>query len=247
MLGVARASDPTVKGLTVRDSSVALDLHEVTYAIPATRGGVSRRLLDQINLSLTRGRSVAVTGQSGVGKSTLLAICLGLIMPDKGTVTVAGDRMDGVPKNESARVRAGHIGMVFQSGELLAELTPTENVALPALLSHTGRAEAMSHATRLLGEVGLDLSDTPTNRLSGGERQRVAVARALINQPTLILADEPTGSLDEQTRDQVADLIFDLPRASKCGLLVVTHDPIVSARADDVLRLDGGRLLAGAA
>lgn len=148
----------------------------------------------------------------------------------------SGD-LTGLRPAGMARLRAQSIGMVFQFGELLPELSPLDNVCLAALLARKGRSgEVRDRAQRLLDELEVPRAAT-SQELSGGERQRTAVARALINEPALLLADEPTGALDSGTRDRTAELLFDLPRQYACGLLVVTHDPAIAARADRALHL----------
>jgi lipoprotein-releasing system ATP-binding protein len=213
-----------------------LTLKDLKYSIG------ERQLLNGITLDLAPGESVAVTGPSGSGKSTLLSLVLGLVVTGKGQVTVAGRDMSALRGKRLARHRAQHLSMVFQFGELLPELSPVENVALAALLAGEPRDSAYERASALLHEVGVSGTTATTGELSGGERQRTAVARALMNKPSLILADEPTGSLDTATRSMVADLLFSLPERWGCGLLVVTHDPSVAARADRRLSLSEGRL-----
>ncbi|MFE7560823.1 ABC transporter ATP-binding protein [Kitasatospora sp. NPDC057500] len=200
-----------------------------------------RLLLQDLDLRVESGESVAVVGPSGSGKSTLLSCLLGLLRPSSGTVTVDGVDLRTLRGRAMARHRQRSIGMVFQFGELLPELTPRDNVALAALLGRQERSTAYQRASALLEDFGVP-QDVRTDRLSGGERQRTAVARALINTPRLLLADEPTGALDEDTRDHVADILFALPGQHGCGLLVVTHDQDIAARADRVLRLAGGAL-----
>lgn len=199
-----------------------------------------RTLFDGLSLSLRAGESIAVTGPSGSGKSTLLSCVLGLIRPDAGAIRVVGTEITGLSTGHLASLRARSTGMVFQFGELLPELSPLDNVVLAALLSRNGRG-ARERAQRLLDDLGVPKAAT-SQELSGGERQRTAVARALINKPALVLADEPTGSLDTETRDRTADVLFGLPRQYSCGLLVVTHDPGIAARADRTLRLSAGTL-----
>lgn len=200
-----------------------------------------RELFRQLELTVSAGESVAATGPSGVGKSTLLSCVLGLVRPKAGSVTVAGGDVTVLRGRALARLRQRYIGTVFQSGELLPELTPADNVALAALLSGDGRVNAYARARALLAELEVP-DEVETRYLSGGERQRTAVARALINAPVLLLADEPTGALDSVMRDRVADMLFALPRSRHCGLLVVTHDDSVAERADRVLRLHEGAL-----
>ncbi|GAA1911394.1 ABC transporter ATP-binding protein [Streptomyces sodiiphilus] len=201
-----------------------------------------RRLLDRLDLVVRAGESVAVTGPSGSGKSTLLMCLLGLLRPHAGDILVKGTDITGLRERALARYRREHVGIVFQFGELLPELTPLENTALAALLSGVPRDEAYARAESLLSEFGVPYGRTPTADLSGGERQRTAVARALINEPSLLLADEPTGALDGATRDAMAEVLFSVPRRWGCALLLVTHDASVAARADRHLALGDGRL-----
>ncbi|MER7599752.1 ABC transporter ATP-binding protein [Streptomyces hydrogenans] len=215
---------------------------------PLTVTGVSytigdRVLLAGLDLTVESGTSVAITGPSGSGKSTLLMCALGLVQQDAGIITVAGTDIGKLSARGRARHRRSHMGVVFQFGELLPELTPTENVAIAGLLAGQTRRAAFKRAEELLQDLQVPLSQTSTGRLSGGERQRVAVARALINQPALLLADEPTGALDHATRDQVCDLLFGLPQRHGCALVVVTHDDKVAGRADRRLELQNGVLV----
>ncbi|MEU6934412.1 ABC transporter ATP-binding protein [Streptomyces sp. NPDC046374] len=201
----------------------------------------ARKLFSELSLTLRPGESVAVTGPSGSGKSTLLSCVLGLIRPSAGSVKVTGTEIVGLRPARLAAVRSRAVGMVFQFGELLPELSPLDNVVLAALLARSDRQGARDRAQKLLDDLGVPQAAT-SEELSGGERQRTAVARALINEPALLLADEPTGALDTETRDRTAELLFGLPRRYACGLLVVTHDPGVAARADRMLRLEAGVL-----
>ncbi|URM92679.1 ABC transporter ATP-binding protein [Streptomyces sp. MRC013] len=215
----------------------SLDVHGLSCRIG------DRQLLESAEFDVAVGESVAVMGPSGSGKSTLLACLLGLVKPQEGTVSVAGTDITGLGRRELARHRRDHMGVVFQFGELLPELTPVENVALAALLASVPHTEAYAHAATLLKELGVPADSTPTAQLSGGERQRVAVARALINKPTILLADEPTGALDIRNRDAVAELLFSVPHRWGCALLVVTHDIEIANRADRCLVLSDGRLI----
>lgn len=214
----------------------ALQCAGLTYEI------AGRTLLAGVDLTLTRNESVAVSGPSGSGKSTLLMAALGLVRPDAGEVRVVGVDITKLRSQALARHRRDHIGVVFQTGELLPELTPLENVALAALLSGQSRDQAYAAGKILLDDLGVPHRTTPTGRLSGGERQRTAVARALINKPALLLADEPTGALDSRNRDSVCDLLFSLPQRWGCALLLVTHDHAVAERADRHLVLTDGLL-----
>ncbi|MFG2719640.1 ABC transporter ATP-binding protein [Streptomyces sp. NPDC048416] len=196
-----------------------------------------RVLLDRVELRVDAGESAAVVGPSGSGKSTLLGCALGLVRPRAGSVLVAGTDITGLRQRALERHRSANIGMVFQFGELLPELTPVENVALAALLGGAKAGDAYEWAETLLKELGVPYSTVPTGQLSGGERQRTAFARALVNRPGLLLADEPTGALDARTRDAVAELMFSAPGRWGCALVVVTHDAQVAGLADRCFEL----------
>ncbi|MGC5361729.1 ABC transporter ATP-binding protein [Streptomyces sp. DT24] len=202
-----------------------------------------RLLLDNVDLTVAPGESVAITGPSGSGKSTLLMCVLGLVKPDSGTVTAGGHRVTGLLPGALAKARRKYLGVVFQFGELLPELTPVENVALPMLLDGSDHRHAYASAAQLLDELEVPHGSTPTGLLSGGERQRTAVARALIAQPPVLLADEPTGALDPKARENVADQLFRICRERRCALLVVTHDPAIAARASRAFELENSVLV----
>ncbi|MFD8347817.1 ABC transporter ATP-binding protein [Streptomyces coelicoflavus] len=216
--------------------SLALRLSEVVYGVSG------RSLLDGADLAVPAGSSVSVMGPSGSGKSTLLMCVMGLIRPQSGRVEVVGQDVTRLSARALAAHRRRHVGMVFQFGELLPELTPVENVMIASLLAGDAVTEARSRAESLLTRLGVPEA-TATQDLSGGERQRVAVARALVNTPELLLADEPTGALDGEQREAVADLLFSTPREHGCALVVVTHDPMVAGGADVRLHLHEGRLV----
>lgn len=201
-----------------------------------------RALFKDLQLSVAAGESVSITGPSGSGKTTLLSSILGLVKPDGGSVFVSARDVTKLRRAQVAELRSQTIGMVFQFGELIPELSPLDNVALAALLSRSDREGAYTRAQQLLNELSVPHAAT-TEELSGGERQRTAVARALINSPALILADEPTGALDTEAADRTAELLFELPRQRSCGLLIVTHDTRVAARADKTLYLEDGVLV----
>ncbi|MFE9402289.1 ABC transporter ATP-binding protein [Streptomyces sp. NPDC006530] len=213
-------------------------------AVNGLRYAVADRvLLDGVDLKVSAGESAAVVGPSGSGKSTLLGCLMGLIRPSGGSVRVAGSEITKMRQRVLERHRSKHMGVVFQFGELLPELSPVENVALAALLGGTGARQAYQRAEEILGELNVPHREVPTMRLSGGERQRTAVARALINEPSVLLADEPTGALDTGTRDSVADVLFAVAKDRGCALVVVTHDAEVAGRADRCWALDGSRLV----
>src|SRR5690606_2655288 len=216
---------------------------EVLSAQDVWYGIGDRTILDGVDLSVPRGMSVAVTGPSGSGKTTLLMCLAGLLKPARGHVYVRGREITGARPAAQARIRLSGIGIVYQFGELMPELTPLENVALPAQLAGSATSSAHRRARELLTELGVDrVAATPTSALSGGERQRVAIARALINDPVVILADEPTGSLDRAAAEHVADVFFALPERYGCGAVGVTHNPRIAARAAAQCELDGGKL-----
>lgn len=203
-----------------------------------------RVVLAHVSLTVEAGQSVAITGRTGSGRSTLLACISGLLRPTHGTVALAGEDLARLSPTTLAAHRRTSLGVVFQHGELLPALNVVENVALPALLEGESHTTATARATEMLEQLGVPTGGTDSAHLSGGERQRAAVARALINHPSLLVADEPTGALDADTRDDVANLVFAQPELTGCALLVVTHDPAVAARADRAFLLDGGRLVA---
>jgi putative ABC transport system ATP-binding protein len=186
--------------------------------------------LHGVDLTVAPGEAVAVMGPSGSGKSTLLNLIAGLDRPTEGRVEVAGTDLTGLSETALARFRRRHIGIVFQFFHLLDELTARDNVLLPAHLAGTPRRAARARADDLLDALGIAArADAYPARLSGGERQRVAVARALVNRPPLLLADEPTGAVDARAGDQITDLLRDLNRGGQTVVLV-THDPSLAAR-----------------
>lgn len=198
-------------------------------------------ILHEISFNLQRQQSVAIVGASGSGKSTLLSIIAGLDTPSSGTVRLAGTDLFSLDEDARAAVRAAHVGFVFQSFQLLGNLTAIENVMLPLELQ--GRSDARARATEMLGRVGLSdrLRHYP-KVLSGGEQQRVALARAFVVKPDVLLADEPTGSLDFATGERVMELMFELNRETGTTLVLVTHDRAVAARCDRQLRIEAGRV-----
>ena len=186
--------------------------------------------VDEVSLQIGAGEAVAVMGPSGSGKSTLLNLVAGLDKPTSGTVTVAGQRVDTRSETRLARYRRREVGMVFQFFNLLDDLTVAGNVLLPAQLAGTSRSRARARCTELLDQLGIGrYRDTYPGRLSGGERQRVAIARSLINDPTVLLADEPTGAVDTATGGEIGQLLLDLNVAGQT-LVLVTHSPDLAAR-----------------
>ncbi|HEX4955552.1 MAG TPA: ABC transporter ATP-binding protein [Thermoanaerobaculia bacterium] len=209
-------------------------------------GDRALRVLDGVSFSLDAGESLAVTGPSGSGKSTLLHLLGGLDRPSSGRVRVAGRDLAEMGERELARFRNREVGFVFQDHHLLPQYTVLENVLLPTLAFPRDRpADAAARARELLVRVGLGerVAHRPAE-LSGGERQRAAVARALVMQPSLLLGDEPTGSLDRATAARVADLLFDLHRELGTVLVVVTHSPEIATRFPRRFELAEGRCAA---
>ncbi|HEX6155663.1 MAG TPA: ABC transporter ATP-binding protein [Burkholderiales bacterium] len=199
-------------------------------------------ILREIDLDVTRGEAVAVVGASGSGKSTLLAILAGLDTPTSGDVTLDGASLSSLDEDARARLRAMNVGFVFQSFQLLASLTALENVMLPLELANDADAEA--RARSILKRVGLGerLHHYPRH-LSGGEQQRVALARAFVVQPKLLLADEPTGSLDADSGAEVITLLFEMNREYGTTLVLVTHDEGLAKRCSRIVRLTAGRIV----
>lgn len=202
-------------------------------------------ILHDIDFALAPRESVAIVGASGSGKSTLLSIIAGLDTPSEGTVRLDGVDLFSLDEDRRAAVRAAKVGFVFQSFQLMTNLTALENVMLP--LELRGRSDARERATAMLERVGLGerLRHYP-RVLSGGEQQRVALARAFVVEPELLLADEPTGSLDFATGETVMELMFALNRERGTTLVLVTHDRGIAARCDRQIRLEAGRLMPAA-
>jgi ABC-type lipoprotein export system ATPase subunit len=204
------------------------------------RGRAARRVLDGVDIDLHSGELVALVGPSGSGKSTLLHLIGGLDRPDRGRVTVAGIQLENARERALADLRRRHIGFVFQFFHLIPELTGQENVQLAARMN--GHNGGRHRAERLIDELGLThLRDSRPHELSGGEQQRFALARALVNDPSLILADEPTGNLDTDTGNQVLALLRGLATDGR-AVLLVTHDQAATSTAHRVLTLRDGRL-----
>ena len=201
-------------------------------------------VLRGIDLDIQKEEFVSIVGASGAGKTTLLQIIGTLDRPDAGSLTVDGIDVLSLKANAISDFRCNHIGFVFQFHQLLPEFTAVENVTIPALIAHRGKKEAESEAKQLLDYLGLSsrMSHKP-NQLSGGEKQRVAVARALINHPKLILADEPSGSLDSHNKEELHKLLLSLKNEFKLTLLVVTHDTAMASISDRTITMKDGLIV----
>ena len=219
------------------------DLHKVYY-----RGSEQIDVLQGVTIDIPSGDFLALMGPSGSGKTTLLNLMGGLDMPTKGSIEIAGDRIDTLSGGRLAAWRARHIGFVFQMYNLLPVLTAARNVELPLLLTKLGKAERRKRVQVALSVVGLgDRMHHYPRQLSGGQEQRVGIARAIVTDPTLLLCDEPTGDLDRKAGDEILDLLQALNRDYKKTIVMVTHDPHAAARAKRTLHLDKGVLVTEAA
>lgn len=207
------------------------------------RGQITVPVLEGVDLEIADGAFIAFMGPSGSGKSTLLNIISGLDTPTTGTVEVAGQDLARLSERDLAAFRSRHIGFIFQLYNLLPVLTAEENVELPLLLTGLSRVERRAHARAALDAVALTgRSRHRPPELSGGEQQRVSIARAIVTDPSLIIADEPTGDLDRRAATQILDLMTELHRSLRKTIVMVTHDPQAAERADTTRHLDKGTL-----
>lgn len=230
--------------LPALDPRPALHLQDVRLTLKSLAGPVD--ILSGIDLDVPAGQTVALTGPSGSGKSSLLMVAAGLEKPTGGRVRVAGTDITTMGEDASARFRLGRIGIVFQSFHLIPAMTALENVAVP--LELMGLPDAFTRAEQALREVGLILrTDHYPGQLSGGEQQRVALARALAPGPRILFADEPTGNLDSATGGAIADLIFALNQARGATLFLVTHEAELARRCDRVLQMADGKIVSDTA
>ena len=209
-------------------------------------GGTSLAVLRDLDLQVDAGEMVAIVGASGVGKSTLLHVLGGLDRASEGDIVIDGAQLTALDDAALVRFRNQRVGFVFQFHHLLPEFSALENAEMPMRIARISMNEARPRAEELLGRVGLAerLSHRP-GMLSGGEQQRVAVARALIMRPALLLADEPTGDLDEQTADSLHTLLRDMHQRYGLTSIIATHNPRLASACDRILRLEGGRLIPG--
>ena len=218
----------------------AITVEHLSKKVPDAGGWLT--ILDDVGFTVQAGETVAIVGASGSGKSTLLGLLAGLDLPTDGRIIASGQDLFAMDEDQRARWRAGHVGFVFQSFQLLPQMTALENVMLPLELAGVSNPSDRSRA--LLERVGLGhrVGHYPRT-LSGGEQQRVALARAFSSSPQLLFADEPTGSLDHATGELIINLLFELNRESGATLVLVTHDPALASRCARVLMLKNGRLL----
>jgi putative ABC transport system ATP-binding protein len=214
-----------------------IELDSVTLSLPSAAGPVN--ILRGIDLSIAKGETAGLVGPSGSGKSTLLMVLAGLERPSSGRIVCAGEDLTQYGEDRLARFRRNHIGIVFQSFHLIPTMTALENVAIP--LEFAGKADAFARAEEELKLVGLGhrLTHYP-GQLSGGEQQRVALARAVAGDPEILLADEPTGNLDQATGAEIIELMFDLHRRKGATLVLITHDEALAERCHSVVRLKDG-------
>ncbi len=205
-------------------------------------GSKSLTVLDDVSFSAEQGTSLSIIGPSGSGKTTLLGLCAGLDVPTSGTISLMGFKLNKMDEDDRAYVRNQHVGFVFQNFQLLTTLTALENVMIP--LELRGEKNVEPKAAELLERVGLQerMHHYPS-QLSGGEQQRVAMARAFINSPKILFADEPTGNLDEENADHVTNLLFTLNREEKTTLILVTHNLELAKKTERVLQMKGGRIV----
>ena len=214
-----------------------IELEQIKLSLPSQAGPVN--ILRGIDLKVTRGATAGLVGPSGSGKSTLLMVLAGLEQPSSGRVVVAGEDLTRLNEDGLAKFRRDHIGIVFQSFHLVPTMTALENVAIP--LEFAGRSDAFARAEEELKHVGLGhrLTHYP-GQLSGGEQQRVALARAVIGDPEILLADEPTGNLDQSTGADIIELMFDLHARKGTTLVLITHDEALAERCEQVVHLRDG-------
>lgn len=224
-------------------NSQALALQAINIEKYYRQGHHKVEVLHDLDLSVAQGEQVAIIGASGCGKSTLLHLLAGLDTPDQGHIEIGGQNIFQLGAAARGRLRNDRVGFVYQFHHLLPEFSALENVAMPLLIGRRSTSSATEAAEKLLTRVGLGdrLTHKPAE-LSGGERQRAAIARALINNPMLVLADEPTGNLDEGTAETVYELMLELNRERGTAFMIVTHDTRLAARMQSVYRLSGGSL-----
>ena len=218
-----------------------LTVQQVSKTYPSGNGVLT--ILHDINFKAEAGSTLSIVGPSGSGKTTLLGLCAGLDRVSSGTVTLNEIRLDTLNEDERAQVRNRYVGFIFQNFQLLPTLTALENVMVP--LELRGEKQVLSRSRELLDKVGLSerLHHYPS-QLSGGEQQRVSIARAFVNNPRILFADEPTGNLDEETSEKIIDLLFELNKEAATTLVIVTHNLDLAAHTGRIIRLRGGMIVA---
>jgi putative ABC transport system ATP-binding protein len=220
--------------------SAILDVQNINKIYKSA--GKSLTVLHQINFSIKKGSTVAITGPSGSGKTTLLGLCAGLDQPTSGEIILNGNPLSQKSEDELANIRNQNIGFIFQNFQLMPTLTALENVMVPMELR--GEKNSRTYALELLDKVGLaDRADHYPVQLSGGEQQRVSLARAFSNKPAILFADEPTGNLDGETSDKIEKLIFELNTIAGTTLVIVTHDMELAAKTDRIIKLKSGEII----
>ena len=242
LVPIPKVADTTLTGTPARVATPVVRLEGLHKIF--TEGGRRRTVLDHVNLTFDRGQFVVLLGHSGSGKSTLLNLISGIDRPTGGDVIIEGTPITRLGERERTLFRRDHIGFVFQFFNLIPTLNVLENVTLPQELAGRNRRDIEPIALRLLDRVGLaDRREAFPDKLSGGEQQRVAIARALVHDPLLVLADEPTGNLDDATGERVTTLLLELTRDAGRTLVMATHNPDIAPQADRVLQLHDGQLL----
>lgn len=207
------------------------------------QGGEEIHVLRDLNLTVPRGEMLAIVGVSGSGKSTLLHLLAGLDQPDEGTISLAGTELNGLSQNDLGKLRNRHLGFVYQFHHLLPEFSALENVAMPLMIGGQSKGTAEIKAGEILQQVGLEHRTAHhPSALSGGERQRVAIARALVTTPDIVLADEPTGNLDEHSASQIHELMMSLSDSLEIAFVVVTHNHQFAQRMQRICQLHAGQL-----
>lgn len=234
---------PSADGGERPEVAAVRGLHRTFADVEGDEDGQEIHVLRGVDLSIRAGDTVSIVGPSGAGKSTLLHLLGGLDRPTAGTVRLGGRELGGLSDRETARLRNRHVGFVFQFHHLLRDFSALENVMVPRLIGGASVARARERALGLLDQVGLaPRRDHRPSELSGGEQQRVAVARALANEPPLLLADEPSGNLDVDTSGRLHEVLFEMVEGHASALVLVTHNRELAARAERRLRLTAGSL-----
>ena len=232
-------SNPAQSQLNVSEPLAVIQASNIDKTVSGPNGDLT--ILKDVSVEVSAGEAVAIVGPSGSGKSTLLGLLAGLDQPSSGNIQLLGQSLADLDEDQCARLRAGRVGFVFQSFQLLPGLSALENVMLPMELA--GNDNAAELANDMLAEVGLaERAKHHPLQLSGGEQQRVAVARAFVSQPDLLFADEPTGNLDADTGNRIVDLMFRLRERQQTALVLVTHDSSLADRCDKRLRMVSGQL-----